>query len=89
MSGYQGYQQETNARRQKGIRRQQKMKVKADRFVPMDELEIRLGRTKRDIYRQMKKPDFLPIVRSGGKVGCLESALLAYLKSLPRVELSS
>ena len=82
------YQQMAETRRVRVAKRQQKRKVKADNFIPMDELELRLGCTRRSVYRYAKTPGFLPLVKCGGKVGCLESALEAYLENLPKAELA-
>jgi len=60
-------------------------KVEGDRFVDMRELVVRLGRSRNDIYKQAREnPDFLELVKNGGKTGALDSKVRAYLDRLPK-----
>ena len=61
-----------------------------DRFVNMRELVFRLGRSRVDIYKQARiDPDFLELVKSGGKTGALDSEIRRYLASLPKLKLAT
>ena len=60
--------------------------VVGERFVPMSELVVRLGRSRCDIYKQSRlDPNFLELVQNGGKTGALDSKVRAYLASLPKL----
>ena len=53
-----------------------------DRLLRFPELEQRLGRDRRTIRRQAQAGTLPPLVKDGGIVGMLESALQAHFQKL-------
>ncbi len=63
-------------------------RIAGDAFIPLNEVCVRLGMSQRSVYNHANSQGFPPLVKCGGKVGMLDSALTAFLKKLPLAEVS-